>query len=125
MERPSYRRGANARRGEIIAELAGKPQILVLTLGALAELEDAFACENLQALTERFTSGSLSATDIIKVLGAGLRGGGLLVENEEVAGMPCEGGIPVLARLAGELLVATFAPETKPTADQGEHHPRP
>lgn len=125
MGRPSYRRGANARRGEIIAELGGKQQILVLTLGALAELEDAFACENLQVLTERFTSGSLSAADIIKVLGAGLRGGGLLIENEEVAGMSCEGGIPALAKLAGELLVATFAPDSKPTAEQGEHQPRP
>ncbi len=111
MTRKTFERGANRRRGEILAELGGQKHILVLTLGALAELEEALTCNNLQELTERFSSGQLSASDIIKVLGAGLRGGGLIIENEEVAEFAHEGGVAALAQLVGELLVATFAPQ--------------
>ncbi|WP_108817673.1 gene transfer agent family protein [Pseudovibrio sp. Alg231-02] len=106
----TYGRGVNRRRGEVLADLGGQKHILVLTLGALAELEDALSCSTLQQLTERFSSGKLSAADIIKVLGAGLRGGGLVIENEEVAELSHEGGVAALAKLAGELLVATFSP---------------
>ncbi|WP_037036853.1 gene transfer agent family protein [Pseudovibrio sp. JE062] len=107
----TYSRGVNRRRGEILAELGGQKHILVLTLGALAELEDTLNCTSLQQLTERFSEGHLSAADIIKVLGAGLRGGGLIIENEEVAELSHEGGVAALAKLAGELLVATFSPQ--------------
>lgn len=112
----TYGRGVNRRRGEVLADLGGQKHILVLTLGALAELEDALSCSTLQQLTERFSSGQLSAADIIKVLGAGLRGGGLVIENEEVAELSYEGGVAALAKLAGELLVATFSPpqQSKP-----------
>ena len=41
---------ANKYRGEIEAELGGVKRTLVLTLGALAELEDAFGAEDLVAL---------------------------------------------------------------------------
>ncbi|SFT48423.1 Phage tail tube protein, GTA-gp10 [Pseudovibrio denitrificans] len=109
MASKTYSRGVNRRRGEILAELGGQKHILVLTLGALAELEDTLNCTSLQQLTERFSEGNLRAADIIKVLGAGLRGGGLIIENEEVAELSHEGGVAALAKLAGELLVATFS----------------
>ncbi len=48
---------ANRHRGEIEAEIGGARRRLVLTLGALAELEDAFGADDLVALTERFGSG--------------------------------------------------------------------
>ena len=67
---------ANRRRGEIEAELDGKAYRLCLTLGALAELEAAYAADDLGALVERFSSGRLSAIDMIRVIGAGLRGAG-------------------------------------------------
>ncbi|QUS57249.1 gene transfer agent family protein [Pseudovibrio brasiliensis] len=118
MSSKTYNRGANRRRGEILAELGGQKHILVLTLGALAELEDTLNCTSLQQLTERFSEGHLSAADIIKVLGAGLRGGGLIIENEEVAELSHEGGVAALARLAGELLVATFSPQQPHTPSQ-------
>lgn len=41
---------ANRRRGEIAAELDGKTMRLCLTLGALAELEAAYAADDLGAL---------------------------------------------------------------------------
>jgi hypothetical protein len=65
---------ANRRRGEIAAELDGRPFRLCLTLGALAELEAAFAADDLGKLVERFSSGKLSALDMMRIIGAGLRG---------------------------------------------------
>src|SRR5688572_16128740 len=65
---------ANRHRGEVAAELDGRPRRLVLTLGALAELEDALGAEDLVALAERFSRGRLAARDAIRILAAGLRG---------------------------------------------------
>ena len=67
---------ANARRGEISAEFDGKPFRLCLTLGALAELENAFGAGDLNALAERFGTGRLSAKDMMEIIAAGMRGGG-------------------------------------------------
>ncbi|WP_438749455.1 gene transfer agent family protein [Pararhizobium sp. O133] len=99
---------ANRHRGEVEAVIDGERRILCLTLGSLAELETAFAADNLMALAARFSTGLLKAEDMIRILGAGLRGGGNLVSDEDVAGMGVEGGIAGLARLTGELLAATF-----------------
>ncbi|MFD1333765.1 gene transfer agent family protein, partial [Methylopila musalis] len=66
----------NRRRGEVEAVFDGRPHRLVLTLGALAELEDAFGVADLVALAERFERGRLSARDAARILAAGLRGGG-------------------------------------------------
>ncbi|MGN6118018.1 MAG: GTA-gp10 family protein, partial [Nitrobacter sp.] len=40
----------NRHRGEIAAEFGGRQRTLVLTLGALAELESAFGADDLVAL---------------------------------------------------------------------------
>lgn len=101
---------ANRRRGEIEAVLDGERRILCLTLGALAELETAFAIDNLNELAARFSRGGLSARDIIRILGAGLRGGGNLYSDEDVAGMTADGGLEAAARAVAELLLATFGP---------------
>ena len=58
----------NKYRGEIEAELGGVKCTLVLTLGALAELESAFGADDLVALTERIGSGRLKALDLIRRL---------------------------------------------------------
>ena len=99
---------ANRHRGEIDADLGGRRRTLVLTLGALAELETAFGASDLVALAERFGSGRLSARDLMRVIGAGLRGAGDAVSDAEVAAMTAEGGAPGYARIAAELLAATF-----------------
>ncbi len=67
---------ANRHRGEIEADLGGKRRTLVLTLGALAELESAFGADDLVALAERFGAGRLSARDLVRIISAGLRGAG-------------------------------------------------
>lgn len=98
----------NRRRGEIEAEIGGRHHVLVLTLGALAELEEVFEADDLVALTERFAEGRLSARDIARILGAGLRGGGADISDEEVARARFAGGVPEMARLVAALLRATF-----------------
>lgn len=99
---------ANRHRGEISASFDGKPYRLCLTLGALAELEDAFAAEDLGALVARFGGGRLSAGDIVRILGAGLRGAGNTVSDDDVRQMRCDDGAAGFARAVAELLTATF-----------------
>jgi hypothetical protein len=99
---------ANKHRGEIEATIGGVKRTLVLTLGALAELEDAFGADDLVALTERFATGRLKARDLTRIIGAGLRGGGESVGDEEVAAMAADGGAQGYVRIAAELIAATF-----------------
>lgn len=100
---------ANRRRGEVEAVIDGERRILCLTLGALAELETAFAVDDLSGLAARFAAGRLKAADMIRIIGAGLRGGGNLLSDDEVAAMSVEGGLLAYAGMVGDLLTATFA----------------
>ena len=104
---------ANRRRGEISAELDGKAYRLCLTLGALAELEAAYAADDLAALVERFSRGRLSATDMIRVIGAGLRGAGEEIGDDAVGAMRCEDGATGFASIVSDLLTATFGAAPK------------
>jgi hypothetical protein len=99
---------ANRHRGEIEAEIGGARRRLVLTLGALAELEDAFGADDLVSLTERFGSARMKARDLTRIIGAGLRGAGEMVSDEEVAAMAADCGAHGYLRIASELLAATF-----------------
>jgi hypothetical protein len=98
----------NRVRGEVEAVLDGTRYTLCLTLGALAELEAALAAGDLMELARRFGAGRLTAADAIRVIGAGLRGGGNAVSDEAVATMRAEGGAAGFVRIVGELLAATF-----------------
>jgi hypothetical protein len=98
----------NIYRGEIGAELGGCRRTLVLTLGALAELESAFGTDDLVALAERFGTGRLSARDLVRIIAAGLRGAGEAVSDDEVAAMVAPGGASGYVRIAADLIAATF-----------------
>ncbi|RDV02143.1 gene transfer agent family protein [Undibacter mobilis] len=102
---------ANKHRGEIEAELGGVRRTLVLTLGALAELESAFGADDLVALTERIGAGRLKAMDLTRIIGAGLRGAGEAISDDEVARLVVEGGAQGYVRIAAALLAATFGDE--------------
>ncbi|MBB3930739.1 hypothetical protein GGR25_001778 [Kaistia hirudinis] len=102
---------ANRRRGEIEAVLDGEARVLVLTLGALAELEAVFGAGDLAALAARFADGKLSARDAARIIGAGLRAAGAEVSDDEVATMRAEGGAAGFARIVAELLAVTFGGE--------------
>lgn len=98
----------NRHRGEIEADIGGVRRRLVLTLGALAELESAFGAGDLVALAERFGSGRLSARDLVRVIGAGLRGAGEAISDEEVARLQVDDGAAGYVRIAAALLAETF-----------------
>ncbi len=99
----------NPQRGEIAAELDGRRYRLCLTLGALAELEAGFEAGDLQTLVKRIASGRLSARDLARIVGAGLRGGGASITDEEVMTMAVDGGVAGFAEIVARLLTATFA----------------
>ena len=107
---------ANLHRGEITANLGGANYTLCLTLGALAELEHALGAKTLVELAGRFEATSLSARDLIAVLGCGLRGGGSPITDDEVARLAIPGGLPGYVRLAATLLAATFGNEPQEDA---------
>lgn len=118
----------NHHRGEIAAELGGRTYTLCLTLGALAELEAAFGADDLLALAARFETGRLSARDAIRILGAGLRGGGNALTDEDVGALTGDlaGHLEIVARL----LETTFggreaAPENPPRARAARLFPGP
>ncbi len=105
---------ANRHRGEIEAELGGRKFRLVLTLGALAELESAFGADDMVALTERFERGRVSARDAIRILGAGLRGAGNDMSDEEISALTATGGAAGYVKIVAELLSATFGSAKPP-----------
>jgi hypothetical protein len=111
---------ANRRRGEISAELDGKTYRLCLTLGALAELEAAYAADDLGALVERFASGRLSALDMMRIIGAGLRGAGEDMSDAVVGMMRSADGAAGFAAIVADLLTTTFG-----AASQGGAQPNP
>ena len=102
---------ANRHRGEIDAELDGVTHRLCLTLGALAELESAFGDDDMLAIAQRFETGRVRATDAIKIIGAGLRGAGANIADEEVKAMSVAGGAAGFVKIVARLLAATFAME--------------
>ena len=102
---------ANIQRGEISAVLDGEERTLCLTLGALAELEARLMAGDLIGLSERFASGRVSARDLTAILGAGLRGGGNAISDDDLARMAVEGGLTGAADIAARLLRATFGGE--------------
>lgn len=107
---------ANKKRGEIDAIFNDKPYVLCLTLGALAELESGLGAKDLVELAERFEKSRLSATDILRIIGCGLRGAGHALSDEDVSHLKVSGGLAGYVRIAAELLAATFgdAPDAQP-----------
>jgi hypothetical protein len=110
---------ANRRRGEVEATIAGRRYTLCLTLGSLAELEHAFGVADLSALSERFREGRLGAEDLVKLLGAGLRGGGTPISDEEVRALPLAGSLDEIGAALADLLQATFG---EPSPNPPEQH---
>ncbi len=113
---------ASRHRGDVDAIFDDQTFTLRLTLGALAELEDAFGASDLVGLAARFEEGRLSARDILRIIGAGIRGGGAQVSDEQVARFACHGGLDAYISVAAKLLAATFGelnPEVVPSGPPG------
>ena len=99
----------NRWRGEVALEMDGERHVMKLTLGALAELEEALQEETLVALVERFETGRFSSRDVLALLLAGLRGGGWTGSAADLARAEIAGGPMAGARAAAELLARAFA----------------
>jgi hypothetical protein len=79
---------ANRIRGE--AELAadGKTYRLLLTLGALAEIEDGLGLDDLSCVSQRLKK--VRAADLAIVAAALMRGGGHEVSPADILRLPCD-----------------------------------
>ena len=99
---------ANPYAGEVAVWLDGKRHVAKLTLGALAELEEALAAGSLIELVERFEAGRFTTRDVLALLLAGLRGGGWGGEARDLLSVEVGGGPVEAARVAAELLARAF-----------------
>ncbi len=100
---------ANPWAGEVAIRLDGARVVMKLTLGALAELEAGLKGESLVDLVARFEAGAFSTGDVLRVIVAGLRGGGWQGEARDLMTAEIEGGLTEAARAAAQLLVRAFA----------------
>jgi len=89
--------------------LDGEARILRLSLGILAELEIALEAGSLMELVTRFEEGTFRARDLIHLLRAGLKGGGMDMTEAEFLETTIDGGPVEAARIGAELLRLTFS----------------
>jgi hypothetical protein len=85
----------NAIRGEVALEVDGKTYRLLLTLGALAEIEDGLGLADLAEVGPRLKHAR--AADLAIVAAALLRGGGHDLSPADVLALPCDLGALVAA----------------------------
>lgn len=99
---------ANPWAGEVALVIDGQRHVLKLTLGALAELEAGLETGTLVDLVERFESGRFASRDVLRLIVAGLRGGGWRGQASDLITAQIEGGPMGAARAAAELLARAF-----------------
>ena len=75
---------ANKRRGEISFVAGEETYTMCMSLGAMAEIEDAFDLESIAELSTIFSDGKFKISDLIKLLGALIRGGGHDITDKEI-----------------------------------------
>jgi len=85
----------NRIRGEAGLTAGGRQYRLLLTLGALAEIEDGLGLQNLADVAARLKS--VRAADLAIVAAALLRGGGHDLSPADVLRLPCDLGALVAA----------------------------
>ena len=95
--------------GEVALVLDGIPHLCKLTLGALAELETQLGEASLVGLVERFEADEVSATDVLGLVVAGLRGGGWTGTARDLLSVDIEGGPIAASKAAARMLTLAFA----------------
>ncbi|MEJ0027323.1 MAG: GTA-gp10 family protein [Rhizomicrobium sp.] len=103
----------NRIRGEAALAADGKTYRLLLTLGALAEIEDGLGLADLSDVASRLKT--VRAADLAVVAAALLRGGGHEFEAADVLRLPCDLGTLVVAVTA-----AFDAAGLAPSRDTGD-----
>lgn len=99
---------ANPWAGEVALVIDGQRHVLKLTLGALAELEAGLESDSLVDLVARFETGAFSSRDVLRLIVAGLRGGGWRGQAGELLSAEIEGGPLGAAEAAAQLLARAF-----------------
>ncbi|MBM7068034.1 gene transfer agent family protein [Actibacterium sp. 188UL27-1] len=100
---------ANPWAGEVALVLDGQRHVCKLTLGALAELEEAMEAGSVIDLVQRFEGGGYSTRDVLALIVAGLRGGGWDGQAADLRTVEIGGGLVEAARVAALLLTRAFA----------------
>jgi hypothetical protein len=111
----------NRIRGEVELIAGGRAYRFLLTLGALAEIEDGLGISNLSAAGARLKN--VRAGDLAIVAAALLRGGGHDLTPADVLRLPCELGA-LVAAVSECFAAAGLEPGESETANQnvsGEH----
>ena len=103
---------ANSQRGEVELRVNGEVRVMRLSLGALAELEARMEATSLLGLAEKFETGGVSASELIALLAAGIRGAGGAISEEELGMADIEGGAVGAMRAGLLLLSRTFRTES-------------
>jgi hypothetical protein len=106
----------NRIRGEAALDAGGKRYRLLLTLGALAEIEDGLGLADLSAVGARLKT--VRASDLAIVAAALLRGGGHDLAPAEVMRLPVD-----LGALAAAVSAAFAAAGLGPQEGEGEARP--
>ncbi len=101
--------GGNPFAGEVSINLNGKRRTLKLTLGSLAELEATMTGDSLVSLISRFEDGQFNTEDVVRLLLAGLKGGGWEGTGHDLLDANIEGGPAQAIRAAALLLNRSFA----------------
>jgi hypothetical protein len=99
---------ANRRRGEVDCRIGGRTYPLRLTLGALAEIEDACSAGSVAGLGERFAEGGVRAGDLAILLTAALNGAGARLDREEVGALVEAADLPGIAEALAQLFALNF-----------------
>lgn len=99
---------SNPHRGEVDVEIGGRRHVLRLTLQALAEIEAAFAADGLEALGARLSGGHIGTSDVIRLFGALIRGGGERIADAELARTIEARDLPAIVAAIGEVFASSF-----------------
>ena len=99
----------NPYAGEVALSVNGEVHITKLTLGSLAELENALPAGSFVDLVERFESGAYSPRDVLALIVAGLRGGGWRGKTADLLDANIGHGPGDAAKYAGLLLARAFS----------------
>lgn len=107
---------ANRHRGDVPLIMSGRKLSLRLTLGGLAELEDALAAGDLIGLGERLATGRISANDLVGILQIGLKGAGHDLSEAEIRAWSVQDGIAPMLTAIAALFAETFGGEIEPAS---------
>lgn len=73
---------ANKVRGEVEITIGGRPFVVSMALGTLAEIETAFGCDGFEAALERVFGASMSARSMLIFVEAVLQGSGQVIDDD-------------------------------------------